>query len=75
MRIVSRTHSDTVTQGSALTWVGTPISVAGTLMIILGSGAIKGAGYAMAVSAEPLMITGTVLWIIGLMKHPQEVAP
>jgi hypothetical protein len=44
-------------------------------MIILGSGAIKGAGYAMAVSAEPLMITGTVLWIIGLMKHPQEVAP
>lgn len=75
VRVISKTHSDTATMGSALTWLGTPISVAGTLMIILGSGAVKGAGYAMALSAEPVMITGTVLWCLGLLKHPQEVAP
>jgi len=76
VRVISKTHSDTTTMGSALTWLGTPISVAGTLLIILGSGsAMKGAGYAMALSAEPVMITGTVLWCLGLLKHPQEIAP
>jgi hypothetical protein len=75
VRVISKTHSDTTTMGSALTWLGTPISVAGTLLIILGSGTTKGLGYAMALSAEPVMITGTVLWCLGLVKHPQEVAP
>src|SRR5438067_12368914 len=40
VRVVSRTHSDTTTMGSALTWLGTPLSLPGTLMIILGSGVV-----------------------------------
>ena len=73
LRVVSRAKSPMLVAGQVLTWVGTAISITGTLLfLIVPDGNLHTAGFITAPSAEPLMITGTVLWVLSLLKHPQE---
>jgi hypothetical protein len=73
VRVVSAAHSRMVLAGSLLTWIGSAISIAGTVMALAThDGDVHTAGLVLAPSAEPLMITGTVLWVVGAIRHPQE---
>ena len=77
--VSSHTLNKLVTAGSALTWVGSAISIAGTLAFaLLGANlhdqnALAGASTALA--AEPIMLTGTILWILGQTTYRPEEAP
>lgn len=66
--------SPMVTAGQVLTWIGSAASIAGTILFLVtpSDSAPWAAGIATAVSAEPLMISGTVLWLLGLKKRPAE---
>lgn len=69
----SRTAARRIVAGSALTWIGTALSLAGSITFFatsdkqpelhLASGVVAGV-------AEPIMITGTVLWILGALEPP-----
>ncbi len=72
--VPTRLPSRRIKVGNALVWVGTPLSIAGLLMVILGHDAVRWSGIALAAVAEPVMIAGTVLWVQGSNAHPQEVA-
>jgi hypothetical protein len=72
----ARTRSPMMTAGSTLTWIGTAISVAGTVLFFTFSDGDKHwAGAGVALSAEAVMWTGTALWIVAAGKHAGEVAP
>jgi hypothetical protein len=58
-----------------MVWIGTAISLAGTVIAIAGSGDLRFAGEITALSAEPIMLTGTGLWIAGAARRPFEVPP
>jgi hypothetical protein len=73
VKVKSKARSSMVLAGSLLTWIGSAISITGTVLYFAGSGDLHTAGLITAPSAEPLMITGTVLWVVGLIRHPQEV--
>jgi hypothetical protein len=74
--IRARAPSRMILAGSILTWVGSAISIGGTLMWLLTSkGPVYDAGIGLTASAEPIMIAGTVLWIVGGLRHPETVAP
>jgi hypothetical protein len=76
VEVKARAKSPMMTAGSALTWIGTAISVAGTALFFAYSDGDKHwAGAGLALSAEAVMWTGTALWIVAAGKHPQEVAP
>ena len=76
LEVVARAPSKLVLAGSLLTWIGTAISVTGTVLFIAyHSGDPYWAGIGMAVSAEAVMWTGTGLWIYGAGHNPQEVPP
>lgn len=67
-------YNPMATAGVVMTWVGTAISAAGTAMFFATSGgAVHLAGAILAGSAEPIMLTGTGLWIGGLARPPDEV--
>jgi len=75
VRVQTRTYSPMVTAGSALTWVGTVISLAGTIAYFSTSDAqhdVHLAAAIVAASAEPIMLAGTGLWIGGSLAHPSE---
>ena len=69
----TRMPSHRLKLANALVWAGTPPSIAGLLMIIIGRGAVRWSGLALAAAAEPVMITGTVLWVKAANAHPQEL--
>jgi hypothetical protein len=74
--VKARAPSPMMTAGSALTWIGTAVSVAGTVLFFTFSdGDRHWAGAGLALSAEAVMGTGTGLWIAAAARHPQEVAP
>lgn len=74
LRVKTRRYSPMITAGSILTWIGSAVSVTGTVMFLATStGDVHTAGLIIAPSAEPMMITGTVLWIVGLLRHPEEI--
>ena len=73
IQIPTRMTSHRLKIANALVWTGTPPSIAGLLMIILGRGAVRWSGVALAAAAEPVMITGTVLWVKAANAHPQEL--
>ncbi len=76
LEVVARAPSRYVLAGSLLTWIGTAISLTGTVLFIAyRSGDPYWAGIGLAVSAEAVMWTGTGLWIYGAGHHPQEVPP
>lgn len=78
-RIEARGINRLITAGSILTWVGTAISLAGTAIVAVGklqdNTPLFYAGGITALAAEPLMWTGTGLWIGGAMRLPFEVRP
>jgi len=69
----TRRYSPMVTAGVVLTGIGSALSVAGTVLFFANGGAYRSAGGPVALSGEPPMILGTVLWIMGIMRPPQEV--
>jgi hypothetical protein len=74
-RVVARARSRNLDAGVAMTLIGSAISIAGTIVFFTGleSRDIRyTTGLILAPSAEPLMIVGTVLWILALRRHPQE---
>jgi len=72
----ARAPSPMLAAGSALTWIGTGISVAGTVLFFTFSDGDKHwAGAGLALSAEAVMLTGTALWIVAAGKHAGEVPP
>lgn len=74
-RVVSRAKSRMLDAGIALTLVGSALSIAGAVVFFSGlesRDARYTTGLVLAPSAEPLMIAGTVLWILALRRHPQE---
>jgi hypothetical protein len=74
LEVKSRAPNRMMTAGSALTWIGTAISVAGTVLFLGFSDFDKHwAGAGLALSAEAVMWTGTGLWIGGAGRHPQEL--
>ena len=68
-----------ITAGSVLTWIGTAVSLAGTVMVAVGkvqdSTPLFYAGGISALVVEPIMWTGTGLWIAGAMRRPYAVPP
>lgn len=75
--IVARAKNPMITAGSVLTWIGTAISLLGTSLVAVGkvqeNTTLFYLGGISALSAEPLMWTGTGLWIAGAMRRPYEV--
>ena len=69
----SRRYSPVVTAGATLTGVGTVISVVGTIIYFTSTGDTNLAGGIVALSAEPMMLAGTLMWIFGILRPPQEV--
>src|SRR5207244_1442587 len=65
LEVVARAPSKLVLAGSLLTWIGTAISLTGTVLFIAyrDGGDKYWAGIGLAVSAEAVMWTGTGLWI------------
>lgn len=70
----SRRYSPVVTAGAVLTGVGSIISVAGTIVYFTSTGDTNLAGGIVALSAEPMMLAGTLMWIFGILRPPQEVS-
>jgi hypothetical protein len=62
-----------VTTGSILTWVGTALSIVGTLGFLTANGDAKWVFGAIELLGEPAMLAGCVLWPLGLTRPPQEV--
>ena len=74
-QVKARARSRMVIAGQALTWIGTGISLAGTVLFFGFDGGVKHwAGGGLALSAESIMWTGTGLWIAGQRSHPQEIS-
>lgn len=73
IEVPTRMPSHRLVVANALVWTGTPPSIAGLLMIIFGRGAVRWSGIALAAAAEPVMISGTVLWVKEANAHPQEL--
>lgn len=74
--IEARALNRMVTAGSVLTWIGTAISLVGTGIVVAGrlrgDDGLFAIGGVMALSAEPIMWTGTGLWIGGALRRPYE---
>ncbi len=76
VEVTAGLRSKMVVAGQALTWVGTAISVAGTIVFFsFPSGQRHWVGGGLSLSAEAIMLTGTGLWIAGQAGHPQELPP
>lgn len=73
--IHTRRYSPMVTSAVALVALGSALSVAGTIMFLSTEGDLRLIGGLIALSGEPPMITGTVLWPLGITRPPQEVRP
>jgi hypothetical protein len=78
-RVPSHTLNRMVTAAQVLTWVGSAISVAGTIVFVahhadLHDATASTAGI-VALSAEPVMLTGTMLWIYGQTRNRPEEVP
>jgi len=75
VRVRARAFNRKLVAGSVLTWVGSAISIAGTAMLVAtwnSGGPLYTTGWVMAPTAEPIMIAGTVLWILALKHPPME---
>ncbi len=72
----SRRYSPVVTGGVALTVIGSVISIAGSIVFfstLNTSGDTNLISGVIALSAEPMMLAGTLMWIFGIQRPPQEV--
>ena len=71
----SRRYSPMVTAAVILTGIGTVASIAGTIGFFTGKDSVSTAFGILALSAEPPMMIGTVLWPLGIVRAPQRVKP
>jgi hypothetical protein len=75
VRVKAKALNKKLILGSVLTWVGTAISLTGTAFLVAtwnNHNDLYTAGWVLAPSAEPIMIAGTVLWILALKHPPME---
>jgi non-ribosomal peptide synthetase component F len=79
VRVRAEAPAPLVTAGSILTWIGSGISIAASGWFFFGPRATDGvsdpthlAAGILAAAAEPIMITGTALWIVGTMRPAQQ---
>jgi hypothetical protein len=75
VQVRSRRYSPMVTAAVILTGIGTVASIAGTIGFFVGKDSVSTAFGILALSAEPPMMIGTVLWPIGIVRAPQRVKP
>lgn len=73
--VTARRYSPMVTAGAVLTCIGSVVSVAGSIGFFAGDEPLRRAFGLLALSAEPPMIVGSVLWVLGLNRRPQEARP
>ncbi|MFO0576548.1 MAG: hypothetical protein U1A78_21290 [Polyangia bacterium] len=73
--VTARRYSPMVTAGAVLTYIGSVASVAGSIGFFASDEPLRLAFGLLALSAEPPMIVGTVLWVLGLNRRPQEARP
>ena len=75
VKVTARAFNRKLVAGSVLTWIGSAISITGTAFLVASwnsGGPLYAAGWALAPTAEPIMIAGTVLWILALKRPPME---
>lgn len=72
--VTTRQTGKMLAAGIWLTMFGTAISVVGAGLYWGTTGTSKTVGAALAGSGEPFMISGSVLWVLGLNRSPQEAA-
>jgi hypothetical protein len=72
-RVDTVERSAMVSWGAALTWIGSAMSTAGTVLFFATGGDARIAGAVLAAAAEPVMGIGAVLWPLGLVRPPPEV--
>jgi hypothetical protein len=76
MRVQARGPSRLITAGWVLTFIGTAVSLTGTALFAVGkvqdNNPIFYAGAFSAIAAEPIMWTGTGLWIAGALRRPYD---
>lgn len=75
VQVRTRRYSPMVTAAVILTGIGTVASIAGTIGFFVGKDSVSTAFGILALSAEPPMMIGTVLWPIGIVRAPQQVKP
>lgn len=73
--VTARRYSPLVTAGAVLTYIGSVASVAGSIGFFASDEPLRLAFGLLALSAEPPMIVGSVLWVLGLNRRPQEARP
>lgn len=73
--VTARRYSPMVTAGAVLTYIGSVASVAGSIGFFASDEPLRLAFGLLALSAEPPMIVGSVLWVLGLNRRPQEARP
>jgi hypothetical protein len=79
LAIEVRAPNRKISAGAALTWIGTVVSLVGTVLFAVGKvqdqNALFYAGAFTALAAEPIMWTGTGLWLSGALHPPFETSP
>ena len=76
LQVRASAKNPAVTAGSALTWVGTAISLVGSGLFLAGR--VRGdealflAGSFTALAAEPVMWAGIAYWLAGTLRPPYE---
>lgn len=73
VQVRTRRYSPMVTAAVILTGIGTVASIAGTIGFFAGKDSVSTALGILALSAEPPMMIGTVLWPLGIVRAPQRV--
>jgi hypothetical protein len=74
VRLTAAAKSRLLPAAHVLTWVGSAMSIAGGILFFASQDGTdaKLAGWILSPAAEPVMITGTILWILALKRPPQE---
>lgn len=78
VRVEVRARNPMVTAGAVLVYIGSVLSVAGSIWFLATlpqGGDLHLAGGLVALGAEPPMWIGTILWPLGIMRPPYEARP
>lgn len=72
--VTTRALGKMTTAGIVLTFAGTALSLVGSGLFFGTSGTTRIVGAVLAGSGEAPMISGSVLWVLGLRRYPAETA-
>lgn len=74
----TRVPAPMITAGAVLTVIGSILSIAGTSAWLAtrnsGHDDVSNGMLGVSIAAEPIMLSGTLLWVFGTLAHPTEVA-